>query len=343
MRGKLILACVLLILVAAVGGQAGPASAAGGDIAEANAMAASVAKVAPAAGSPRLALALDAGAGALKGRSSNNTTTISIPSNPSGQVTLQSTLSGSTRTLRVTLPEVFGSKGAVLANDGTVVFAGSSGSTGIAIQAFDQGVRIHVLLRSALANSEYAYPVDLPIGGTIQILANGGLLVVAADNSLIGVFAPPWAKDSDGVSVPTRYEVRGNRIVQIVEHTYGQFKYPVVADPYFGLMLIDHATWVYHSPDGWTFEVTPTAWARINAGSLLAGWAGWDELYARYSCCGLNTNLNGMRDQYICHQQIVAVTNPGKATWNIDEWRPDVGYLQTVNSSCNPGGPRWFD
>ena len=53
--------------------------------------------------------------------------------------------------------------------------------------------------------------------------------------------------------------------------------------------------------------------------------------------------LNGMRDQLICHQQIVAIKDPGKATWNIDEWRPDVGYLQTVNASCNPGGAKWFD
>jgi hypothetical protein len=212
----------------------------------------------------------------------------------------------------------------------------------LAIQTFNQGVRIHAVLKSSHADREYSYSVAVPSGGTIRAMANGGLAVLGPNESLIGGFAPPWAKDSDGNAVPTRYEIRANTVVQIIEHTSGHYTYPVVADPYLGLYLIDHATWVRHD-EGWTFEVTPTFWARVNAGSTLAGIYGWDELYARYSCCGLNTNLSGMRDQYICHQVIVAIRDPGKATWNIDEWRPDVGYLQTVNASCNPGGPKWFD
>lgn len=39
----------------------------------------------------------------------------------------------------------------------------------------------------------------------------------------------------------------------------------------------------------------------------------------------------------------VSVRAPRKATWNLDEWRPSVGYLQTVAQSCNPAGARWFD
>jgi hypothetical protein len=95
--------------------------------------------------------------------------------------------------------------------------------------------------------------------------------------------------------------------------------------------------------DGWTLEATPTWWARANAGSHLVGVHGCNELYSKYRNRGLNTNLNGMRDQYICHQQFVAIRCPNKPTWNLDEWRPDVGYWQTVNSSCNTDGPRWFD
>ena len=156
-------------------------------------------------------------------------------------------------------------------------------------------------------------------------------------------FAAPWAKDSAGAAVPTHYEIRSNAVVQVIGHKSGKYNYPVVADPWLGINLIDHATWVYYSGYGWTFQVTPTWWARAYAGSYLVGSAGWDELYARYRNAGLNTNLNGMRDQYICHEVIVAIVSPNKATWNIDEWRPDVGWIQTVNASCNPGGPVWFD
>jgi hypothetical protein len=77
----------------------------------------------------------------------------------------------------------------------------------------------------------------------------------------------------------------------------------------------------------------------MNGGGYAIGAFAWDELYTKYKNIGLCCNLNGMRDQLICHVQFAF----WRATFNLDEWRPDVGYLQTVNSSCNPGGSKWFD
>ncbi|MEA5455521.1 DUF2599 domain-containing protein [Sinomonas sp. JGH33] len=158
----------------------------------------------------------------------------------------------------------------------------------------------------------------------------------------MGGFSAPWAKDANGAKVATHYEVRSDGLAQIIEHRGANVAYPVVADPYFGFDLIQSARWVSHA-EGWTLEVAPTGWARWNAGSFLVGVYGWDELYSKYRYRGLDTNLAGMRDQYICHQQVVAVRAPRKATWNLDEWRPSVGYFQTVAQQCNPGGARWFD
>jgi hypothetical protein len=113
----------------------------------------------------------------------------------------------------------------------------------------------------------------------------------------------------------------------------------VVADPWLWIDLIDHADWRYVTDfSGWTLMVTPTTWARANAGGYLVGVAGWDELYDKYKNAGLDTNLGSMRNQYICHQRFVALYSPNKPTWNLDEWRPDVGYWETVNQKCNPGG-----
>lgn len=89
--------------------------------------------------------------------------------------------------------------------------------------------------------------------------------------------------------------------------------------------------------------LAPTAWARAFAGAYLAGVYGWRELYDKYKNQGLNTNLGGMRDQWICHQQVVAIQAPRRATRNLDEWRPDVSYAQTVNAYCNPGGAVIWD
>jgi hypothetical protein len=77
----------------------------------------------------------------------------------------------------------------------------------------------------------------------------------------------------------------------------------------------------------------------------MVGLAGWNELYTKYGNVGsgIKFNLTGMKDQYICHQQVVAVVAPNKSSWNLDEYRPSVGYLATVNAQCNPGGQNIFD
>lgn len=47
----------------------------------------------------------------------------------------------------------------------------------------------------------------------------------------LGRIAAPWARDATGRAVPTRYEIRGSTLVQVVEHRGGNVSYPVVADP----------------------------------------------------------------------------------------------------------------
>ncbi|WP_318152931.1 DUF2599 domain-containing protein [Microbacterium helvum] len=41
---------------------------------------------------------------------------------------------------------------------------------------------------------------------------------------------------------------------------------------------------------------------------------------------------NKYRDQLVCHIGFAW----GKTPWNLDSWRPDVGYPATVAASCNP-------
>lgn len=264
---------------------------------------------------------------------------IAIPSDDTGKVTL--VRPGSGAGLTVGLPSSGNAAGAVIARGGTVIYDSSLPSTDVAVQVFDQGVRIQTVLTDSGAPTEFAYPVSVPTGGRMSVSTDGGILVLDHAGGLQGGFAPPWARDSHGASVPTRYEVRGSTVVQIIDTTNAAF--PVVADPWLGVNLIDWAAWQYNAGYGWTLRVSPSWMARWTAGSYAVGAAGWDELYARYKNSGLNTNLDGMRDQFICHEQVVAIRDPTKPTWNLDEWRPNVSYLQTVNASCNSGGAVWFD
>jgi Protein of unknown function (DUF2599) len=135
-----------------------------------------------------------------------------------------------------------------------------------------------------------------------------------------------------GRNIPTRYVVQGSSITQVVDHRQAGIQYPVTADPWLFRDLISSANWDYRPGYGYTLSVTPTTWSRTFGGAYAVGAAGWNELYSKYSGRGLNTNLDGMRDQFICHQQFAFT----QSTYNLDEWRPNVSYTSTVKARCNP-------
>lgn len=258
-----------------------------------------------------------------------DTLAVRIPGDSAGSVEL-SRKGRVGHQLRVGLPARSVTTTAVAAQDGTVTYPGLLAQTDLAVQTFNDGVRVQTVLRGADAPTEFTYPVAVPPGGRLAQGENGSVAVLDADGVPRGGFDVPWAKDSNGRDVPTSYLIRGNAVVQTVQHAGAS--YPVVADPWLGISLISSASWTYRSGLGWTLMVSPTGWARAQAGGYWPGSAGWDELYAKYRYRGLNTNLGGMRDQYICHQQFAA----WKSTWNLDEWRPDVSYASTVAAACNP-------
>jgi hypothetical protein len=261
---------------------------------------------------------------------------ISIPNNNIGKIVLEWPDSERDSHLGVGLPSDGGVKDAVIARDGTVTYQDSLKATDLAVQAFQDSIRVVTVIQGEQAPSEFVYPVDVPAGGSMKIGLGGGVLVMDADGLIRGGFAAPWAKDNLGRDVATHYELRRNTVVQIVAH-HGA-AYPVVADPWAWKDLIKSAKW-REDNSKFRLEVTPTAWARKWAGNHDVGEAGWNELYSKYKNKGrgIKKNKTGMRDQYICHQQFVAVRHPHKATWNLDEWRPDVGYAKTVAARCNPG------
>lgn len=260
---------------------------------------------------------------------------ISIPKNNSEKVVLDQPGSERDSHFGVGLPSDGGVKDAVIARDGTVTYPNSLKATDVAVQSFQDSVRVVTVIRGDEAPSEFVYPIDVPAGGSMKIGQDGGVLVRDPDGVLRGGFAPPWAKDNLGREVATHYELRRNTVVQVVSH-HGT-AYPVVADPLMGKKYIKSATWI-EKKAGFTLEVTPTAWARKQH-SHGAGEDGWDELYAKYKNQGrgIRKNRQGLRDQYICHQEWVTIWEQDKPTWNLDEWRPHVGYPRTVAMACNPG------
>ncbi|MFE2996633.1 DUF2599 domain-containing protein [Nocardia sp. NPDC059246] len=104
-------------------------------------------------------------------------------------------------------------------------------------------------------------------------------------------------------------------------------------DPFPDQPLIDHTQWSDDS-DGRRLRVYPTQAGRSDTFPAALGRA-WQEVLTSVP----DADSPGMYDQFRCHWEWARVVQPDKTSWNLEPWRPAVGYDATVAALCNPGGP----
>ncbi|MFJ4654046.1 DUF2599 domain-containing protein [Nocardia sp. NPDC088792] len=104
-------------------------------------------------------------------------------------------------------------------------------------------------------------------------------------------------------------------------------------DPLADQALIDHTEWT-DDPDGRRLHVYPTQAGRTDTFPA-AGDRAWQEVLTDAP----DADTPGMYDQFKCHWEYARVVQPDKPSWNLEPWRPAVGYQATVAALCNPGGP----
>jgi hypothetical protein len=100
-----------------------------------------------------------------------------------------------------------------------------------------------------------------------------------------------------------------------------------------GDALIDHVQWG-STDQGRQLRVYPTAAGRADTSP-----AGVDRAWSQVLATAPDANTPGMHDQFECHWVFARIVDPTKTSWNLEPWRPDVGYQATVAARCNPGGP----
>lgn len=83
--------------------------------------------------------------------------------------------------------------------------------------------------------------------------------------------------------------------------------------------------------DGDTLRVYPTLAGRVSVGPF-AGYIAWREV----TNLAPEADTGGMKDQFFCHWDAVKFRAPRKPSWNLDMSRPDVSYIETIRSYCNP-------
>lgn len=207
---------------------------------------------------------------------------------------------------------------------GVVAFDNGNGTTTVPVVKNDGSVQVTTIIASPAAPQEFAYGLSLPDDAAISIDDSGVVLVTSGDTLVLGV-APPWAVDATGAQVPTHYDLRGNILVQVVDHTSASFEYPVVADPWLGAALFGS---VFQNSSTQKITGAPTAWGTaVQSGVAVGGWAigqtimktaGWDEWANK---APLSRTKATYHQQFDCH--VVGAYTPvtGGPTWDLEGWR----------------------
>ncbi|MGB0436399.1 MAG: DUF2599 domain-containing protein [Mycobacterium sp.] len=107
---------------------------------------------------------------------------------------------------------------------------------------------------------------------------------------------------------------------------------PVVAPPPY----VDHVTWAKWG-DLSSLRVYPTGSARDLSGRPGTS-AQAAEAWAEVLTLDEQAAMPGMREQFICHWRFAELFEPGKTSWNLEPWRPEVSDEDMVAAGCNPGG-----
>ena len=123
---------------------------------------------------------------------------------------------------------------ATLLDSGAVSFYDPSSGVETITSQVDGGGRIVLESLDGPASPDlFEYDYHLPEGYRLELRADGSVDIVDADGVSSGVqIDAPWAYDSLGTAVPVRYEVDGNTLLFYVDHTAGDYAYPILADPF---------------------------------------------------------------------------------------------------------------
>lgn len=189
-------------------------------------VAALVAEAAPDGAQP-----VDANSTSSTFETSTADTDTTIPVDPDRPIEVTTSIAGRELSASIALPEGLDLAGAEATGNGTVVYPSESDAS-VAVQTLQSGdTRVQTVIPSRDATHEAAFGMD-GFRAVIDSSGDAGFI----QNEREGAFIPvdsPWAVDANGASVPTHYEVRGDRLVQVVTPT-AETVYPVVADPTWG-------------------------------------------------------------------------------------------------------------
>lgn len=196
------------------------------------------------------------------------------------------------RTLTIGLPNTDGADAWSHTPRGALTGAEKTKSVVDVVEPAQDGVRVLSVIEDSSAPSEFVYEVSLGAGSELRLdKITGGGAVISADQEHGVAISPPWAVDANGVDVPTHYEVRNGKLVQVVSHTERSYAYPIVADPtwnsrWFGGEIIFSRS-----------ETAAIAYGGGAAAATILGSCSWIPRVGRTICGALGAAL-GLNSAY---------------------------------------------
>lgn len=194
----------------------------------------------------------------------------------------------------VTLPrsgaafQVEGASATAEVDDDKAFFTDALEDTDLAVAALPDGVAALMQLRSARSPESVSLDFDLPEGTSIRLARWGGDggprsenvgAEVVKDGQVIATIAPPRAWDADRERIPAEYELNQDELTIRVPHRDGDWRYPLLLDPYVTENYLWHQTptdrnrWDYgYSQGGFVFhDCTPADMWWCDTGTGLSG------------------------------------------------------------------------
>lgn len=210
---------------------------------------------------------------------------------------------------------------------------------------------LQLLVQIETAESPLEYHFALPQVKDLVTRKIGAYEVYELKSDLgetIGWLGSAWAKDSNGQDVPSKYIFSNGVLTQQVLHHDGNFSYPIVADPYLGIKLINSVTAVLEKPSGkyrLSVSVSAWVWAQYAAMTVSLAWGytaayiivttyGWPEVLSLVSTRygppfrGYVVSNGTYQNQFDCHAMGAPLLFIGyftgydsRPTWDLEGYR----------------------
>lgn len=211
------------------------------------------------------------------------------------------------------------------------------------VKVVEDGMTNSVRLMNEQAMSDIQIQMELPDNWTIDLyrdenneVIDGSLVVYDDEGIVVAATTCPVAFDATGEEIDTYFYFNKNNLYQTVDDENAQ--YPLE----LGYKIVPVSSTDRFSDFFKSGEfITRDKKISLSLGerkfdtnvSYLVDRA-WDTVVRDFYAVNekWTSNLSGMEDQYKCHVNFAK----NKVPWNLEPWRPDVGYVATVAARCNP-------